>query len=797
MRPERADLSPGKKARSYSISSEVPSLPGHALLHPPASVNPEPAYIAISAASQLVSSELETDGVTISPSALAQLNGFLDNILFNILLAAKSTKLSLLRPAINNVLKPKLGKAAIAGADEELREYMGDDEDEDENLETNLDRETKRDFDLELAWKLARLRCMVYSRLGDLEEDDEDEYIERDNLDERGGRPRRFSSHPSRVTTASAIFLTSVIEFLAEQALAHAALATQKKLSRSRASQGNTPDPTPSLFFSPDRIVVNDADMRHLGRDSPLQKLWRGWRHQVRLPTDPASRPISPGSLKVPGHSAKASISTSDDTPESDVQHQPSVAEVLHENDPVWIPLPMTNNDIDEVGAPALSPTHDEENMTESERSPGIGRSRRPRSLERFPSEVTPLTPVSLDEKMSALPDAPTRPMIQHTRRRSLPTSPALTPHAMSSNVAGFNSTAGEWLMKGSQARDTEDGRIPGPATLEQSSGTFYSSPEGDRKPGKLSDGATVMAGTFPPTQTLGEGGSVHGANMLMRDADDVPTGSDSASFTEAGLDRGGAPASHVAVSTHESTALERVLPTRTHPQRTSSKASDNSSPHSQQHSPTDFDSSGPASKVVTGYYGAPLAPLQKMTAEARNTPEEAFPDTPTTEAQKRQGQAIFLPESGDIRSRTSSKSSHHTKRSSSSSKLLGFDREQQSAMQIGPDRAGVQRMYPVPGVQEVNGQVTRPSTSHGMKDRRPGTAGSHLSSLKQGGLGRASLDTIGNSRGQKQSMEQDEKKQSLDNLIRSKETLKFTLTPQTMRQMEVSAPQWMRGKGL
>lgn len=780
-----------ERARGYSTSSEVPSLPGHALFSPPASINPEPAYVAISAASQLVSSELETDGVTISAPALAQLNSFLDHILFNIFLTAKSTKLPLLKPAIHSVLKPKLGKAALSAADEELREYLGDDEDDDENLDPNLERGTKRDFDLELAWKLARLRCMVYSRLGDLEEDDEDEYIERDHLDERGGRPRRFSSHPSRVTTAAAIFLTSVIEFLAEQALSHVAQVTQRKLSKSRASQG-TLDPTAALFFPPDRTVVSDADMRHLGRDSPLQKLWRGWRHQVRIPTDPASRPISPESLTIPGHSRKASMSTSDEIPESEVHHQPSVAEVLHESDPAWIPLPVADDDVHEIEVPGLSSADDMEHAANIDRSSVNERSGRPRSLELSPSEMTPPARGSMDDKSGQAPVGPARPTIQHTRSRSLPSRPALAPHATPSSVAACDSNTTQSREERTGARDSESDQKADNGILPQPSGTYGSSTGGEGGPGSVSTAATVMPGTFPHGQTPNETEAGKAVDISVDEVNDGLSKSPAVSCREQSLDHEGPPTSPIALGTHGSATLEPPPPISAHPPRGSSRAAADSASRNEHYSSTQLGTRSPAPEAASGHYRVhPLPRLRETIGNPGDIPRESFPLTPITEAQKRQGCIILPSESREFKSRTNSKSSHHTQSSSSSSKLLGFDREKQFAMQVGPDRAGVQRMYPIAGdVQDVNDQVARPSTPHSTKEKRPGTASSHMSSLKPGGLGRASADTTttGIGGGQQRSMAQDEKKKRLDSLIRSEETLKYTLTPQNMREMEVSA---------
>lgn len=788
MRPDRAGSSiGGRSSCSQSISSDVSSLQSHALLSPPASVNPPPAYIAVSAASQLVSSEIDIDGASISPDALAQLNSFLDNILFNILLAARSTKLSSLRPAIYNVLKPKLGRSALSGADEELKEYLGDDEDEDEDFETSREQEARQEFDLELAWKLARLRCMVYSRLGDLEEDDEDEYIERENLDERGGRPRRFSSHPSRVPTASAIFLTSVIEYLAEQALAHAARATQRKLSRSRANQG-IPEPTASIPVIHDRIMVTSADMRQLGRDSPLQKLWRGWRHQVRLPTDPASPTTSPGSSIINQHGRKASTGTSDSVPRPDLQLQSSVAEVLDEDDPARIPLPMGENDIAEIEAPGLSFAYQKEHIGLTNRSPRHDTSGRPRSLELSPSEISPPAPTLSGDDLKSPEPVSARPAMERIRSRSLPTTHTVSSPGTSSTTAAHDWDSAPAPIEYRQARGTRVGRDPVRGTSQQDTQTSYSLNEGESESANPPDSIVVMPGTFPVVQTQG-GKEALGGNGSIRHESDVLLNSPTDSLHKSVFDHGGGLTPATAPSTHGLTTLAPMIRNETLPPRTSSKTAGNSVLHNQPYSSAQLDKLTSASRAVSGQSGAPpLPPVQEMTGIAPHTPEDIFLDTLPTEAQKRQGQVMTPLELGDIRSRTSSKSSRHTKSSSSSSKLLGFERDQQSTVQAGFDRAAIQRIYPIPDVQEVNGQVTRSSTSQSTKDKRPSTASSHVPSLKQASLGRASLDTaVGNTQSQMHGIDQDEKKQDLEKLVRNEETLRYK--PQAMREKEVSAP--------
>ncbi|KAL0258512.1 hypothetical protein SLS55_006008 [Diplodia seriata] len=53
-----------------------------------------------------------------SDEALALLDGFLDSFLFSILATARSRSLTTIRPAVQEVLKPRLAREAMKAADE-------------------------------------------------------------------------------------------------------------------------------------------------------------------------------------------------------------------------------------------------------------------------------------------------------------------------------------------------------------------------------------------------------------------------------------------------------------------------------------------------------------------------------------------------------------------------------------------------------------------------------------------------------------------------------------------------------
>ncbi|KAH8601066.1 hypothetical protein B0O99DRAFT_589925 [Bisporella sp. PMI_857] len=422
------------RTRSQSISSDRPSLTGYGgLLSPPATVQPDPAFIAASAASQIVTNDhdsqaevwfdqhgIEPSGETalVSPPALKLVNRFLDQLLFNFLSVSRSTSLASLRPAVGEVLKQKLSKEAINGADQELHEYLGGGEDE-ELFSFHNGNESSADWDLELVWKRTRLRCMVYSSLGDMEEEDEDYYTEQEHLD---GPTNRYSNNNAGVVSpAVAIFLTSILEYMGEQVLIVAGQAAYHRL-KARFEKEERDGHEPAEIA--DRVVVEEADMERVALDRTLGRLWRGWKKRIRSPTTSISmtRSFSRESMSSLAHvSRAASINPSELVDEDD--RRPSLATVLAEHEvAAGIPLPMNSEDIREIEIPGLAYNSDDEGNVESDEDE-IRLPPRPKSLLIFTQMAQDLP----------TPDSPTHVPIfltPNTRRRShsLPT-PAASPY--------------------------------------------------------------------------------------------------------------------------------------------------------------------------------------------------------------------------------------------------------------------------------------------------------------------------------------------------------------------------------
>ncbi|KAF7116699.1 hypothetical protein CNMCM5793_005191 [Aspergillus hiratsukae] len=429
------------RSRSTSMSSDSQLSRIHLLSPPP--VNPPPSFIASSAAAQIITADQEfntADFVTseednganasalVTPEALSALNGFLDHLLYNILAAAKSTQLQCIRPAIAEVLKPRLAREVVSAADDELSEYMGGEEDE--QSEFRGGQSSSNDFDLVRSWKLTRLRCMVYTRLGDMEEDDEDEYIAQDQLVESDdGIPPRFNSHVGNITPAAAIFLTSIIEHIGEQALIIAGETARSRLSWKLNDNHDEVTESGAERSSMDRLVVEELDMEKLALNPTLGRLWRTWRRRVR--TRSLSRTISRESfqrrrLTAPSAgSRKSSIATVDEYPPGLPLSQ--AVEPSKELDPASVALPMSEHDVEEIEIPGYvadldgSEVHDIQEVRTMQAV--VAHKVRPHSLMVL-NLASPRSTSSTGNSPVTPPSAQSARVTRHVRSRSLPSTP-------------------------------------------------------------------------------------------------------------------------------------------------------------------------------------------------------------------------------------------------------------------------------------------------------------------------------------------------------------------------------------
>lgn len=388
--------SPFTRSRSVSVSSEMTS---RNLQSTPPYVEPSPAYIAASEASQIVRVELEQNSLVpvpdgdndiVTAGSLALLNAFLDYLLFNILAVAKSTQLNDLRPAIADVLKPRLAKEVVSAAEDELRDYMGGDP-EDELQEFRGGQKPNGEFDLIRSWKLTRLRCMVYTRLGNMEEEEEAEYVSLDALDDPTGTPRRFSNHAGNITPAAAIFLTSIIEFLGEHALVVAGENAGNRLTSIRANREDINI----------RVTVEEVDMEKLALNSTLGRLWRTWKMRVRPPT--LSRTLSRESFSRRAFAGTPTVDESiiQDPPHEEPQEEEKAQ--IEPPNPTDIALPMNDNDINEIEIPGLWVDPEDNTEVDAAVAP-IVRTRSLHYQSSRPTETSPAPNTSSHHRSRSLP---------------------------------------------------------------------------------------------------------------------------------------------------------------------------------------------------------------------------------------------------------------------------------------------------------------------------------------------------------------------------------------------------------
>ena len=885
--PEGLDLAREEQLTSEELSTDRSTImsPPSSLASPP-TVNPEPAYIAASAAAQIVTSERQSharewleDGkpqladetAMVSPASLNLVNAFLDQLLFNFLCCARATSLASLRPAISEVLKPRLAKEAIAGADEELQEFLGGGDDE-ELLAFHNGQESSTDWNSDLVWKRTRLRCMVYTRLGDMEEEDEDMYIEQENLEDSNNGPRRLSRDLGIVSPAVAIFLTSIIEFIGEHALMVAGEAAYKRVESSKLKD-DVRAPLPSNLSS--RVVVEEMDMEKVAFNTTLGRLWRSWRKRIRSPRASISRTMSRGSvrrmssLSSNGNSRKNSNAALDETRQVPGEpDRPSLDQVLDKAEPASIPLPSTAHDVAEIEVPGYSPGA----VTRNGGSTRRGAQDRPYSMLFFPASLykshTPVpSPPDTPEETEKSIEVPIRPLRRTKRSNSLPTpmqSPFVTAPDMASDQStfvtpleapqpmSFLGQRADGLEEEATPR-AEETREPSYAEVDQRTDEAQSFlPSNDHTIGsttsavpRIETAQAVLARGIDQDEPASNNHVVTNGVPSDKDHGDLTRYSTSSSadtfsldqpqqiqrkpsydpyapdvyreapLTQADEHKSGTKKAKVPDVVQTYIDSQHSIPPRNDSIDPSTKQGRNERatteragefqealPQTQQYqsnlepstaSRKELQSDGSASRArpPRSDNGAPpLAPLREMLEAAPDTSDEASSPTPSNDARGLE----------PIR-RASPSSAHSQIPSGPSETKVSELRNQLPPVQTEPglERAAVQRIAPSPTTARESGEpLGRRSTSSHHEVRQIYTSGSGHSqgALKSKGFGgygdkesippRASSD-ISSGSNSRITVKTDDKLRSFEQLIKSDETVHYTLTPQNMREMEVT----------
>ena len=851
VRTENDMITSPRGLRSASSSSDVMSASGRSAILGLPTASPKPAYIAQGAAENLAATELDRP-VSISESALDLVNGFLDQTLYNILGLSKSTSLPALKAAVPKLLKPRLGQAAVYAAEEDLRD-MGDGEDVD-GVSTTDQAAKPADFDLDLAWKLARLRCMAFARLGDMEDEDTGEYLEQENLEEY--------AHTSPISTNSnsTLFATSVLEFLGEQALCTAAQYAERR--HTIALTKKTAEDT-TLVDDDSEVLIDTSDMMQLGREGPLSRLWRSWRRDTRAFDPVASRSTTPAVLMSPNlgdqhHSRTNSLVPPDHAiPEEDSPRSTGT--------PSQIPLPMRDNDVDEIEVPGLSPDLDDEGREALIPVPEKSQ-RRPLSMIMVPggyhSPPTPSSPTgpAYQER------SPLRPHFSRVRSQSLPT-PTQSPLASDRQNREFVSAGQNDVQEHSERSETpstgQGAELHGEPADRDVETTPTAEPHGGTRASIISGAVGAIAGALgiealrssqkgkdrgestmeseasrQPKKTVAE--EIMGPSNHVAAPSDASTG---ASINNAG----DFDSMHIPVVSSDDNAGRRAQRERevSDPEDLAlSSADEENIARTTQHEPRNpgLGAAGTTrSEAHRGQQSIPSSPsspkrmnreaavfenhMIPMRQEEESEPQgtqvrqsmvsDTYATAPTSQrySESHYSQAdmdstslpIQRPDSGEQQSSArpaavpmrgssleklqpthshsaskSSQYSHHSQSSSNSSKLLGFQRDQ-NGRPLSQQRAVFKdgSSSHTPGHSRDTSLTTDKAAAGGAAIAVAGAAGTlaarrqHLR-LRSDSEENAQVD--------------EEKKKSLEILIKSDETLHYTLTPEQARPREVSS---------
>lgn len=886
-RPKSLDLPtpPTPQLQRNQSRSSDGALSGSALTSAP-HVHPDPVYIASSAALQIVNSEFVSrgpswldvegadgeDALTVSPAALSLVNAFLDHLLFSFLTSARSTSILALKPAIIDVLKPRLAKDAIQGADEELKGYLAGGDDE-ELSDFHNGQELKGARNLHRIFRRTRLRCMVYTRLGDMEEEDEEIYLEGEQLDTDDER-NRLSRDLGNVSPAAAIFLTSIIEFIGEQTLMIVGEAAWNRLGIKKP------------VAEDQRALVEEGDVEKLAFNTTLGRLWRSWRKRARGSSLLSPRPLSRDyqgrrtTSMTAGDKLSRTNSLSEEPEPSyfddRARRRPSVAQVLQKDRDSTSALPpqasslpeepnfSTDSEVSEVKAPLRErPRSMMEYSQLLRESPGQGRLQatedsgsedrpKPRRLRSSSLPARQPTLVSPVNETFTTPSEGPDPFSNAgvDRANGEKELPSLTDDTSTVPQTAGTNAAVSTMYDGALVQGTEN--VPYEASqTSREVGNLDGSDKGIethdhalapqalniRRPlVQVGDDSESRASTVSSEYKFHKGDPAAPSGIFAQDSITEHKHAEEGAFSMRGdpfnQPRGDAGnEGEDAGSTDKFASLATMQGDRLRTYDESGKAVKRDIPvlyegpsnkdviYNPQASTQNLQDEGAAPTPTNAQYDAnaigqglpPLTPLRELRDAAHDTSDEASSVATSYAASRNDDYAPnhrFKGSDGQsLAGSYSSLTASHSQPSVAASKFIDL-RAQPLAVGSGAERAAVQRVSPSSAsAREQPTAFGRTSTSSN-RDGRPMTAGSsnsQVSSKIKGLIGRESGDLIRQPLPQRSSSEHSErllngsvktsrsgdKKQveDFENLIKSDETIQYTLTPQNMREMEVCFP--------
>ena len=850
--PSYSGVRPGmSRERTSSVS-------GGASFASPPSANPEPAYIAASAASEIITTDYQhrtvdwfedrpekadSESAVVSPASLSLVNAFLDQLLFSFLASARSTSIAALRPAVSEVLKPRLAKDAISGADQELQEFLGGG-DEEELSAFHNGLESRAQWDLQLAWKRTRLRCMVYTRLGDMEEEEEEAFVNNDPADEEG--LRRLSRDVGIISPAAAIFLTSILEFIGEQVLMVAGEAAYLRVE-SKKTNDRADDASGSSEAL--RVVVEDLDTEKLAFNTTFGRLWRSWKKRVRISSMLGARTtsrdfgsgngiLSPtGSQQLDNNKRHHIANILETPPNTDKARATSTAETTEET---TAETTAEDQGLLEMEASQSMPTQHEISsrprsmVLNQQINSGLSSQNEARSMQRRRSSSLPalqpapcmsplsetfLTPRSvktlcqpLQEEQDSLPidrviNTVNSSTMKGNDRDSSPKLADVSKHDAQLEGRSSGTSEEEFDRQSIEfVRDIDSQDSQGSNVDEMALPFGFSNPVVD---GQTSDGAKDA---HPDDPSRSKQLNSHDLNestiRYWRGKESHPRENTSVSFRQ--------------IYSKENQGFVARPMQGEAPRKASGDTDDHEYGKMWEHQAPYFyhgptvshadQSSGPQSKdlqdgilppghnpqAANDDNGAPpLTPLRELMEAAHDTSDEASSLATSHEASKPEHVSPERYQNGEFAPRSTSQAKPASKVSDLRSRL--------PAVNTGTERAAVQRVLPSPvSGREPLTPVPRTSTSSNRDLRQIQTSSSSASQVSQklkGLIGRDSSDgrrpttprrsSEGSSSmiSDKRSLrtpKADEAQRNFDELIKSDETIQYTLTPQNMRELEV-----------
>ncbi|KAG8865413.1 hypothetical protein FRB96_000303 [Tulasnella sp. 330] len=186
-----------------------------------------PRYLSLDSADIILS---EIRPTKIKPEALASVNLLIDEVLWLILNSARSLATERLsRDGLLRILPTTLGKEALLEAEIELKAYW--DRTDPFGRGASVEQAPKSaDFPLQAAFELMRLKCEVYSTLGDAEEDIDEEILLQKRMLVASPSPPHINSVPP-----AALYITAILEHICEHVLANVAKVVARDSSRTSA----------------------------------------------------------------------------------------------------------------------------------------------------------------------------------------------------------------------------------------------------------------------------------------------------------------------------------------------------------------------------------------------------------------------------------------------------------------------------------------------------------------------------------------------------------------------------------